>query len=448
MKKLLSLTLIFALMSSGLVACKQRGESVGSSDLSMQGNQANIEFPTVLPSGKQIITLATLYEESVRGPVAHFNMTNPDYHIQVMDYGQYNTSYEDDTGLRKLNTEIISGIVPDILHIFEYGMPYRLYLSRGLLADLYPFIDNDTEYSRDDFVEGVFRATEVDGGLYCIFSGFTISSVAGHPAVLGPSIGWNRDEFRAVIDAHPEADVPFGTRFTNINFVTESVTFEIDRYIDWETGGAHFDTDSFLHLLEYANALPAEYSTEIDTNELIAVGRQIMARTTFHDFYDYRYYKTMFGGEIVLKGYPTTNRNGNTLTGSVPFAIPAASKNKDGAWEFLKMLLDKDRQLDSIYAQGFPTNKAAFDRVVEDAMKSDLDSYYDYGFELQPLTHADVEYILTVVSGSEISNLMMGAEAYNIVRENVIDYFNGYRSAEETAKIIQSRVLIFIAERS
>ena len=65
----------------------------------------------------------------------------------VKDYSEYNTASDSNAGLQKLNTEIVAGMVPDIL--CTDGIPLKQYAAKGVLEDLWPFIDNDPELGRD-----------------------------------------------------------------------------------------------------------------------------------------------------------------------------------------------------------------------------------------------------------------------------------------------------------
>ena len=67
-------------------------------------------------TAKTELTLACLYlDYNLRSQIVKFNKSNPDYRIVVKDYSEYATDDDYNAGLTKLNTEIISGNVPDIL---------------------------------------------------------------------------------------------------------------------------------------------------------------------------------------------------------------------------------------------------------------------------------------------------------------------------------------------
>lgn len=403
------------------------------------------------------LSLATIWMGSdLRNHVIEFNKTNPTYRIHVTDYTEFNTEDDWNAGLTRLSTEIISGRVPDILDVSN--LPFKQYVARGLLEDLYPLIDSDPTLNRSDFLEGVFRAAEMDGGLYRVFPSFGISTLVGHPSVVGPDMGWNMDEFKAVMDANPQADMPMGQWLTKSSFLQMAVMLGMDEYVDWAAGEVHFDTGGFAQLMEFANSFPTDFdysgdmSEYLDEFELIATGRQIMAQMWVSEFSSLQRYIQMFGGEIVFKGFPTDSRNGNSLNISAGLAITSSSSDKDGAWEFIRGILDKDYQLDNI-TWNFPTNKAAFDVFVEEAM-AEVENEFDHAYymngmriEERPLSQAELNQIMTLINSA--SGITSYDEALmNIIMEGAEDFFSGRSTAQNAARVIQNRASIYIAEQS
>ena len=123
--------------------------------------------------------MATMYVDySTQKAVIDFNRSNDKYRVDLIDYSEYNTEDDYNAGLTKFNTEIMAGNMPDILAL-DTQTPYRQYAAKGLLEDLYPYIDADSELDRSDYFPNVFSALEVNGGLYTACAGFGILSAVG-----------------------------------------------------------------------------------------------------------------------------------------------------------------------------------------------------------------------------------------------------------------------------
>ena len=94
-------------------------------------------------------------------------------------------------GLTKLNTEIISGTVPDLLLLD--GLPAQQYMAKGLLEDLYPYIDADPELSRGQLIESVLDSVAFGGKLYQTVKNFYVNTILCPKSVVGDISGWTLD---------------------------------------------------------------------------------------------------------------------------------------------------------------------------------------------------------------------------------------------------------------
>ena len=417
-------------------------------------------------------------DHSLRNAIVNFNRTSPTHRILVTDYMEFSTQDDWQAGLTRLTTEIISGRVPDIL-VISPQMPFEQYVSRGLLLDLYEFIDNDPAFRRDSFMEHVFSVTEVDGGLYAVFPGFAVNTLIGNPSVVGPEPGWNMSEFRALLEAHPEADFPMGMGFTKENFLVNAIMMSMGDFVDWAGGRTHFDSPDFIELLEFANTFPDEFDWEemwenwIDPQELIADGRQLLSTSWVSNFTSIRWDMATFGGDIVFKGFPSANRDGHVLniTGS-SVAITSRASDPQGAWNFVRTILTEEWQSSNVW--GFPTNRALFESRLEEAMTPEEEIYDEDGVPIRPLhrgggrtivqsgpgmmgglfemdagptTQQEADMIMNLIN-SVAGTFNWNPSLMDIITEGAQDFFAGRRTAQDAARVIQSRASIFIAEQS
>ena len=184
--------------------------------------------------------------------VSRFNRNNTEYRIEVTDYSQYNdysSGNEEDwnAGITRLQTEIIAGDVPDILDISLLSAD-RLG-TKGILEDLYPYIEADPELNRSDLIEHVIQAFEENGHLYQTVGNFYVLTTAGLSGVVGDQIGWNMDQFNAAMQML-QAENPNCTVFDIYTTKDTALTFllylELEKYVDWNAGECKFDTDAFI----------------------------------------------------------------------------------------------------------------------------------------------------------------------------------------------------------
>ena len=412
---------------------------------------------------RTVLTLATVsLDWQLRSYILDFNRTNPTYRIQVIDYFDDFSNVEDwaeamTNAVTRLSTDIIAGRIPDILDLSN--LPFEQYVARGLLVDLYPLLDADPGLSRGDLMDSVFRAAELDGGLYSVFTSFGINTLIGHPSVVGSDVGWTMSEFLAVLDANPQADLPLGAWLTRSAFLSEAISVNMSEYVDWVAGESHFDTAEFAQLLEIANRFPESFDDDMsfmmEGSNLVAEGRQIMMYTIVGDFQSAIWDAEMFGGGVVYKGFPAESGNGNSLWVRSGLGITSRSDNQDAAWQFVRGILDADWQLENI-TWSFPTNRTAFEARIEEAMEEpEFDGEMGrvvigggmMGGGMRAITQAEIDSIIALID-STYGIQSRDAVLMDIINESAEDFFAGRQSAADTARIIQSRVSRYISEHS
>ena len=445
-----------------------------------------VPFDSLPP--RTLMSLATFgLDWNLRSAIVNFNRTSTTHRIVVTDYMEFSTQDDWMAGLTRLTTEIIAGRIPDILAI-NMQLPFEQYVARGLLLDLYYFIDNDPVLSRTDFIENIFRVAEIDGGLYQVFPTFMIQTMAGHRAVVGSEPGWTMEEFRAVLDANPQADMPLGFGFDKNRLLSLALMMSMDDFVDWAAGRTNFDSDEFIQLLEFANTFPDEFDWEllmeewVDQAELIATGRQLLQQSWLSDFRGIQWMNASFGGEMVFKGFPSADRNGHVLQIGSGLAITSRASDPQGAWNFVRTTLTAEWQRENI-TWGLPTNQTVFNELLEEAMTPDyfIDEYGEKIRIPRGGMHVFTQAAVAprggggrVISGPgmggdfinfyevtqeeadmmlHLINTVSGTFTHNpalleIINEGAEDFFAGRRSAQDAARVIQSRASIFIAEQS
>ena len=429
---------------------------------------------------KQPVSMAVLYlDYNVQDMIIDYNRHSDQYRIVVRDYSEYGTDKDGNSaGLTKLNTEILSGSVPDILCL--NSLNYRQLANKGILADLYPFLDQDAELKRSDFFPNVLKALEVNGQLCTTVSGFFISSAIGAASVVGDEPGWTYDEFNAALASMPEGCTAFDQYVTRDNILSTCLALDMADFVDWATGKVSFDSPEFVNLLNFANSFPSEfdwenydYSREDSTADRLAQGKQMLVQTSAYSVDDifYNNYTQFLGGRITYIGYPTAHGTGNMISfaGDSGYAISSKSSCKDAAWQFLRTFFTKDYQLDNVYS--LPSRLDVFDAKAEEAttiqyVRNEEGQYeLDEDGEKIPLARSSmwnkdtgkVEdiYALTEEQVEQIRILILtttkiadyNQEILDIVKEQAAPFFAGQKSAEEVARLVQSKANLYVNEQ-
>ena len=182
---------------------------------------------------RQVITLAMASTDwTVKSRVIEFNKKNDTYRISLIDYSSESGEYEE--GISRMNTDIVSGKVPDII-LLDDSMPTDSYISKGLFADLLPIIEKDEEIDRNDLMPNVMEAFSRDGKLYRLIPSYSIRTIVAKTSDVGEERGWTVEEAMALWDSKPE-----GTEFiagaTRSEMLNMCMSFAGSQFVNYSTG--------------------------------------------------------------------------------------------------------------------------------------------------------------------------------------------------------------------
>ncbi|MGN0981833.1 MAG: ABC transporter substrate-binding protein [Candidatus Limivicinus sp.] len=423
---------------------------------------------------KESLSMAVMYlDYHTQKAIIDFNRSNDKVRIDVRDYSEYNTEDDYSAGLTKLTTEIMAGNMPDILSVSE-SIPYRQLAAKGLLEDLYPYIDADEQLSRDDFFPNVLSAMELDGKLYAACAGFAVETAVGASSVVGDTPGWTYDDYYAALATMPEGCQGFDIGVDRDTMLEVSLALDMTDYVDWAAGTCRFDSEDFVKVLEFCKPFPDasyyenyEYTAEDSPENRVAQGKQMLCVAGFSstDFF-YMDYDKVFGGQATCIGFPTNKGVGNTLAMLESYAMSSSCHNKEAAWQFLKGFLSEEYQMEGYY---LPTNQKVFDKQLEKAMEVEYEKDANGNYRLDengeriPVSRGSVFdgtatyeiYATTARQAQMLRDVIASAtkmmdydtSIIDIVKEEAAAYFAGQKTAQEVCKLIQSKANIYINEQ-
>lgn len=419
--------------------------------------------PKDIPDKKVILVAAFYVPYNTKKRIVEFNKTNEEYRIVYKEYESYATEDDYLAGYTQLNNDIISGNMPDIL-VCNSAMPVENYISKGLLADVEKLIAKDEELSKSKFVENVFEAFKVKGKLYYVIPSFQVRSFIGKKSVLGDRTSWTMEEFREIMDSRPEGTLGFG-EMTRESFIYTMMTYCGRDFVDVSTGKCNFDSQNFIDMLEYAKTLPAELDYEnwgddywMNYGSQWREDRTLLLELYLSNMQDLnRSIKGSFGEEVSFAGFPTDSGKGSVLTVSDFYAISSKSANQEGAWQFLRYYLTEEYQDDMSWQ--IPTNRASYEKWLATAMEKPYyedengnkveyeNTYYINGEEIviPVMTKEETDQISAFIESVD-KRAYTNTSVQNIITEEVAAFFEGQKSAQAVAEIIQSRVKVYVNE--
>lgn len=423
---------------------------------------------------KTELTLACLYlDYNLRSQIVKFNKSNPDYRIVVKDYSEYATDDDSNAGLTKLNTEIISGNVPDII-ANETEFPLAQYASKGLLEDLWPYLDADPEYSRDKLMTQPLNAAQTDGKLYRLPIDFGVTTAVGLGKVVGEYTTWTLADVNDALSKLPEGATVFNKYYTQAEMLKYCIAMNAENFMNWQDGTCSFDSDEFRALLEFVKPFPAEYDWQSDAEEYesdytrLKNGKQLLYPTSISDFDSIYYMFAALDHDVRFIGFPREDgSSGNAFNASCTLSISTACRDKSGAWAFIRSTLSDDYQ-ENIW--NYPIVKSVFEAKAQEAMTQEYETDADgnqildddgnpipisnggmsYGdepmIELYAVTQEQYDAVMALID-STTSFVDYDQNVLSIISDEAAGYFAGSKTVEEASKLIQSRVSLYIQEQ-
>ena len=357
--------------------------------------------------------------------IADFKALRLEYTVEYTDYAEL----YGEQALQQLQLDLTQGNAPDLL--FLNGLPFETYVNYSLLENLYPLIDADDSVNRGDFTENLLAELESsDHSLYRMPQSYSIVTTAGLPTVSGKRLNWTYADVNDELAQNEKLLSAFYGE-TGPSLAVTLPLYMTATLVDYENAESYFSSSeavSFFTFLQ--NVQPHADIPYTAENELEALrkGEILFAQMMLLSPEQFAETDTLFDGELIYPGYP--DASGGSFYLNLPMAIPAAAKEKDGAWAFLKLLFSS-----SYYATrgGWIPLQSGFDASLQEALANGASEE-----SIQRL--ADIQ--------KKIHSLAYYDEAItSVIADETAYLFAGERTAEETAARIDQRVQLYLTEQ-
>lgn len=422
-----------------------------------------------LPKKTQVVI--GCFGDGYQQEAAAFNRQSDNCYVTVKNYAVA----EDGTGkdvqdfVTELSMALATGIdCPDILVLGgmeSYRMDIEAMAENGAFADLEPFLEESASLKAEDYLENALDCYRYAGALVGIPSGISIKTVVGKTSDVGEESGWTLQEMMAYAAAHPGKDFWYNT--TQENILNDCLALGLGSFVDWESGQCRFASEDFKEFLAFVGRFPEKLkpdpTDERSTPRRIKDGDILLYPVHISRFIDIQEYPEMFQTPVTYIGYPTLEGSGCIADCEGALALSAQSANKEAAWEFIEYHLERD-------SSGFSTRKSILDRQMEEAVTVsylldddgnpilDADGnpiphflgaiLWDIGEEytFRTPTEEEVQFVRELI---ESASKVQGTDSKiaEMILEEAQPFFQGQKSAEEVADIIQSRVQLYMDER-
>lgn len=462
-------TVIMAVVMAMLCGCGQGEERGAAGPLDMpvedggETGQSDLEEPQssaparervawgahapVYEDGKEVLTYGLISGgwNDMEELIAAYNQQSEAYTVQIIDYYDEEKGYDD--SLTAMQLDIVRGQAPDILSLS--GIDYYTWAEKGILEDLYSYMDGDEELGRDAFVSSVLEANAVEGKLYAIGTHFNLMTLCGKTSIVGEKTGYSVTEMLEMLKGcgrDQSAILGFGA---DEPLLKTLCTFSMNDFVDWDGGTCDFTSDYFKDILEFCKSYQ---SPELSGTMYQAVHQDevLLLLQMFNRVGDYQLVTELFGEPVTCVGFPVAGGGSGTLANMLgSYGINSAAANKEACWDFLKYMLENYKGYG-----GFPLLQRRFDEDMREAMEDDSETEPVAKAVYNDRTNSLVVYAATQEQVDAFKALVASADRpyqyhtaiMDIIQEEADNYFNGRKSLDDTVAVIQSRVGILVAE--
>ncbi len=412
----------------------------------------------------EVLTLATYYLDSDLGEkIAAFNNSQDEYRISVKDYSEYNdnnSENEDDwnKGILVFDEDIAAGNIPDLVELSSFNAVS--YAEKGLLLNLYDFMEKDDTYTKNAFLPNYLAANEIDGGVYWLTGGISLYTILVNTELTGRKTSWTLQEFVDICRDCNDKGISIFENQTPERFL-DQVIFG-SNFVDITKGECHFDDPAFVELLKLSQEITStepdyESMTDSEWDAYYAEetmkymnGETLMYSSNYYAYQDYAMSKAFFGNKsTTLIGFPTVDgKNSSSLMpcqGSI--GITTACKAPEVAWDFVCSFIEMDVDRRYSYPITVDQLEEYFDYDLE-RLEQTVEGGYTYNnveLDLQMPTEQELETFrdfLTSVDRISMNDSTMT----NMIYEVLQDFYDGHQTAEETASLLQQKCNLYLKE--
>lgn len=396
--------------------------------------------------------------QNLEDKVIKFNEENEDYRIEIINLSDddSDTSFfspEDEDSMRKLQLLMESDDVPDIVDVSVF-YDWRDYALKGYFETLDAYIEDSDVISPENYLENIYAAGMESGETYFVPYSFMATLYWGKTEYVGEDTGWTLAEALNCSDAFSEINIfNYEQKSDCLNAL---LTMSLSEFVDTDTQSCNFETDLFYRSLEKCNAVEyisyegdwADWTVWDDlVNDkallediLVSCPEDILAFNTEREVEREKY--MLFH----MKGYPSAEESCYSVahlpSGSC-FVIPTKAEQKDGAWEFIEAYHSEYDAGFNYLALAIPAREEWLETRMDNTM-----SITTNGLEIKEgyvLTEEERELFREVARSARVLTTSE-EQILDIICEEADAYFEGDKSVEDVAAIIQSRIGMFLKE--
>lgn len=395
------------------------------------------------PDGRKVITIAIpeSYPWNIEYHAKVYNQTSSEAFVEIVRFDENQETY------------LGKGERPDGIALDNSAQAGELGGKR-VLADLYPFFEKSEKYAQDDIEDKVIEALTFDGCMYAM-SGY-------YRLLLRTSDGTEYDSNGRCTAADYLKwydDYLTKEKIEGCGEIDDVLFADICSYIDLKKGEADFESEDFKTLLSNYKDVKERHTGELSSSLSREKGWGVRRCAEGPMWYPGWGALEFTDKGFTAAGLPTRDGGSKVyMRISYPFGILETSENKQQVFDFI---MDYERlnyhlyrgnpEADYGHSASTPAMLSSFKAVMdEDIYNTELPFAFlmsDSGAITEfKFTDDQKELLRKMIAEAEPETNIHKAVC-DIVMDEIPAFLGGGKTVEETCKLIQNRVSLYLSEK-
>lgn len=411
-------------------------------------------LPAENNANRKVITIGGYgvdFSVAIKWAVYRFNTSQNEYRVFLEDYWNeyaYGSGIEAQSQIAKLIKHFSEGGAPDIYYGANFD--YRYMYNAGLVTDMMPLIEKDTDFSMDDLIPSIKDTIVKNGACYQIFPAFYFDGDFGRKADFSDE----NITYKQVDELAKKKNIPVRGDMEAAEYADQIIRYSLGDLVDNSSGEHIVSEEQLKEIVEYSVKYGISFGlTENSIADMDTVhnGTHLTCRRTYlGNLYDLSYIESSLNDSFVYLGFPSINGSSRAAQTDGLVAISSDSKYKEACWQLIKyMLTDEVQEIEIING-----NNPVKSNVFEDHCKyaAHPDSVSDNEVVWKSIVRGQKavpgwiisDYREMVLSINSVISYDWGL--YNIICDEVNAYYYQNKSPEAIAKTFQSRLDLYVSE--
>ena len=426
------------------------------------------EYPA---AGRNILTVASTedLDYSISEAIMRFN-SESDTSFMLFD-NRYKTNSEidyantdntDQAALKNLNSyaavsdrltmDILAGEGPDIL--ITNGANEQL-SRKDYFIDLSDYLKNESGVSEADYFTNAIEASKFNGSLYQLPIGFYVDCFLAPSDAFGSKNGLTFEEYIQMVKTVCNGTDPVYDHqlaFSRTEVATKLFANTSEKYI--KDGKIDVNNNDFKAILDYCKELPAKgfyegKDVDAEWEDLMTSKENMRVQpTVVYGFYEYEAFAEKFKGAVIC-GYPSVDGRPATIGSDMAVSISSHTSDESSCKKFLSILLSEDIQ--KTLFMNIPINKKcakdlALLEIEEHNGSVDANEGNKFAKAGKKVDASVADKYIEQLSTATTSSFVYHSISL-IIYEEIPAYFEGQKSFEDVAKVINDRAQKVLDER-